>query len=303
VATLNNLLPLRLVVSTSRQIDNIANSQRAFRFLTTLAMLVMARTTARLGFCGFERQILLYAEKFAQNFERVFNSFVMESQLITCATCSTKNLNSRVNCLQCDGTLKALSDSEAERTPDTEAEEAPSCLPWMSLTLQFMDNSWSRLAKLIYTLCYISAVGYLLFGSFSQGQRHPTITYNIKCLDHTDSYNAEHILTIDDSNGRFPGNFDQRLRDFCATHSGVRPHIGKINYTTSNHEYRFSYEKAGVFLGWGLLVTILLGELLRRSFSYVVAGVPFFEDFKTVKTFVVKLSDRSKSLFWDGKPR
>src|SRR5687767_8963497 len=93
----------------------------------------------------------------AKNLERVFNSFVMESQLITCSTCSTKNLNSRVKCLQCDETLKALSDTEAEGTPNTEAEEAPSCLPSMSLTLEFVDNSWSRLAKLIYVLFCISA--------------------------------------------------------------------------------------------------------------------------------------------------
>ena len=237
----------------------------------------------------------------AKNLQRVFNSFVMESQLITCATCSTKNLNSRVKCLQCDGTLKAFSDSEAEATPDTEAEETPSCLPSTSLTLKFMDNTWSRLAKLIYVLCYISAVSYLLFGSFSQGQRHLRLTgYDVTCFNR-----PEYEIKVDDATGNFPSIFgDKYLHNFCAGHqTGFRPHIDRPNYTTSNYRYRFGYEKAGVFLFWGLLATVLSGELLRRSFLYVIAGVPFFEDFKTVKTFLVRLGKRSKSLFWDGKPR
>lgn len=36
------------------------------------------------------------------------------------------------------------------------------------------------------------------------------------------------------------------------------------------------YIAAGKILLWGLGIVILLGELIRRSFLYVVAGRPFF---------------------------
>jgi hypothetical protein len=224
----------------------------------------------------------------AKSLERIFNSFVMESQLVTCAGCSIKNLNSRAKCFNCDGTLQAL---------DSEAEETPISVSSPSLPIGFIETSWYRLAKLIYVLCYLCAFGFVLYGSFSQG-RHPSLTFNLTCSNGTE-------YEVNNANGTFPSIFGVKgFQDICAGRDiGFPSHIDRPNYTTSDYRYRFGYRKAGVFLFFGLLATVLSGELLRRSFLYVNVGVPFFDDLKNVKQFLIKLGKRSKSLFWDGKSR
>ena len=148
---------------------------------------------------------------------------------------------------------------------------------------------WFRFFKLCYVSVYVVSVCAVLVLSYDTLPRKYVNYWDIRCSDgRTAPARENSIYPID---GQITPDEDAKARHLCdlpplppgfvldppptARSGGFIP--DKKNYSlVPQYATRGSYKEAAQSFILGLGIVILLGEFIRRSFLYVVAGRPFF---------------------------
>ena len=154
---------------------------------------------------------------------------------------------------------------------------------WSMTTVNDLERrAWYRFLKLCYALLYFICVALVV------GYAYTSLPY-----EYLDDWNSTIICTngksypsgtnsIYVSEGRLNDDGDIDARKLC-TYDVIRDYTNQYktpkekNYNLITlHATRGSYKEAGKILFWGLPVVYLVGELIRRSFLYVLVGQRFF---------------------------
>ena len=134
-------------------------------------------------------------------------------------------------------------------------------------------KAWFRFFKLCFVSVYVLSVCAVLFLSYDSLPSKYVDYWDIHCSDGRTAPTRENsIYPID---GQITPAEDSKARKLCAG----APWEDEKNYSYSlvpQYATRGSYRKAAQNFILGLGIVILLGEFIRRSFLYIVAGKPFF---------------------------
>jgi hypothetical protein len=134
-----------------------------------------------------------------------------------------------------------------------------------------------RFFKLCYVTVYVLSIGAVLALSYDSFPHNYVDYWDIHCSDGRRAPTREN--SIYPIGGSISPDEDAKARGICARQlSGGGTFIpDEKNYSlVPKYAIRGSYNEVGKILVLGLGIVILLGEFIRRSFLYVVAGKPFF---------------------------
>ncbi|MBI4529603.1 MAG: hypothetical protein HY695_37875 [Deltaproteobacteria bacterium] len=165
---------------------------------------------------------------------------------------------------------KAVNESDMQ--PTIELEEANGS---MVRTAELEKKAWYRFFKLCYVFAYVVSVCVvLLISYFDFPTEYIDSTSSIILCENGKRYLAT-ANSIYPTSTELDSDDDQKARWLCFDIVGsvtFIPDEPPRNYTfIPVKTTRGSYQP----LFWGLGIVIFLGEIIRRSFLYVVVGRPF----------------------------
>lgn len=199
----------------------------------------------------------------------------------------TRNAPRRTTCLSSSASLGAASEGELFEMP-TPADT--------NHLKELEKKAWFRFLKLCYIFVYILAVAFVMVLAYGDLPRDYLDNWGSRIVCNSGMVYETSKNSIYPVNGNLDQEEDAKARKLCAyditrrmnemipppppgfvLEGSAVPAPTEKNYKlVTERKTRGSYKEVAKTLIWGLGTILFLGEVVRRSFLYVVAGKRFF---------------------------
>jgi hypothetical protein len=170
----------------------------------------------------------------------------------------------------------------------------------MATDKNLQEKSWFRFVKLSYVLVYVALIAAVVVLAYIQLPYEYISDWESTILCSDGKAYKTGANSIYPSDGVLNTNGDIAARKLCA-YNIVRDYSDQyqtpvdINYSLLPvRKTHGGYTQTAQTLFWGLAIVCLAGEIIRRSFFYVVTGRPFFAGISIASEVTEK---RSKKMF------
>lgn len=199
-----------------------------------------------------------------------------------CYNCGVKTNSDDKFCLNCGTNLSVQNTTKPKKLFETREETYDEELPQKPKNKKPNDLEqkwWFRFIKVVYVLAYIVAVLLVSFGGYDSksGGGIDTEKSTIRCNNGKSYSPAKNNISVYSDNF---GIFEEpHVRILCAYDT-----LNFYSYTApSSKNYIFevvqmpvNWSPAFQIWFWGYIIVIVLFEVIRRTFFYIVTGKKFF---------------------------